>query len=89
MNATQMAAHIRNRIKAAGIKANVRVAPGRGAVVQVNAPAYGVDFTEDQQREIRHIAVCNRLTWACGQPIDVDQMTNPHSFNFYLNHEKV
>lgn len=81
MNTTQ-AAHIRNRISAAGIKARVRIAPGGGSL-QVLAPAYGVVFSEEDQRQIRLIAKCNRLTWVRGMEINIEQMTNPQSFSFY------
>lgn len=82
MNTTQTAAHIRSRIKHAGISARVRVAPGGGSV-QVIAPTAEAVFSETEQREIRLIAKCNRLTWARGMVIDIDQMTNPSEFNFH------
>jgi len=82
MNTTQLASHIRSRIKHAGIKARVRVAPGGGSV-QVIAPTYETVFSTDEQREIRLIAKCNHLTWVRGLEIDIDQMTNPSEFNFY------
>ena len=77
-----LAAHIRHRVKASGIKARVRVAPGGGSL-QVVAPAYGALFAEAQQREIRLIAKCNGLAWVRGVEIDIEQMTNPSEFNFY------
>ena len=43
-----------------------------------------LQFSEADQREIRHIAKCNGLTWVRGLEIDVEQMTNPQSFHFYL-----
>lgn len=84
LNLVEMTAHIRRRIKAAGIKARVRKFDD-SRTIQVNAPAFGVEFTEDEQREIRHIAVCNRLTWVRGLPIVVEQMTNPSAFDFHYN----
>lgn len=82
MNAKQMTAHIRSRIKAAGIKARVRFWPnGQIQVFGVTAQA---SFTEEEQREIRLIASVNRLTWVRGMAIDLEQMTNPHGFNFYM-----
>lgn len=81
MNTNQVA-HIRNRIKAAGIKARVRLAPGGGSM-QVFAPAYGLVFSEEEQRQIRLIAKCNRLTLVRGMEIDIEQMTNPETFSFY------
>lgn len=82
MTTTQTAAHIRSRIKHAGIKARVRVAPG-GGVVQVIAPTAEARFSDDDQRTIRFIAKCNRMTWVRGLEIDIEQMTNPAEFNFY------
>ena len=79
---TAAATHIRNRVKAAGIVARVRVAPG-GGCIQVFAPAFGVKFTEEEQRQIRLIGKCNGFTWVRGMEIDIEQMTNPDSFNFY------
>jgi len=81
LNLVEMTAHIRRRIKAAGIKARVRKLDD--GCIQVFAPEYGVTFSDDQQREIRHIADCNRLTLVRGLPIVVEQMTNPETFNFY------
>lgn len=40
--------------------------------------------TEAEQRAIRIIATANKLTLVRGLPIVIDQMTNPHEFNFYL-----
>ena len=76
------AAHIRRRVKAAGIAARVRIAPG-GGVLQVIAPAYDVEFAPAEQREIRLIAKCNGLALVRGLEIDIEQMTDPRSFNFY------
>ena len=78
----KLAAHIRRRVKAAGIAARVRIAPG-GGVLQVIAPAYDVEFAPAEQREIRLIAKCNGLAWVRGLEIDIEQMTGPRSFNFY------
>lgn len=77
----QMTAHLRKRIKQAGIKARIDM---MGATIRVFPPTYGIEFTDDQQRAIRQLAVSNRLTWVRNLPIDVEQMTNPHSFHFYF-----
>lgn len=85
MNHKQMTAHIRNRIAHAGIKAKCKMQETCGCkVIAVDVPAYGVSFTEAEQRAIRVIAIANKLTWVQGQPIDEFQMTNPHEFKFYL-----
>ena len=49
MNHKEMTAHIRSRIKAAGIKARVRMMSGG---IQVYTPKYGVEFSEEEQRTI-------------------------------------
>ena len=77
-----LAAHIRHRVKTAGVKARVRISPGGGSL-QVVAPAYDAPFTNDEQREIRLIAKCNGLSWVRGVEIDIEQMTNPSEFHFY------
>lgn len=85
MNHKEMTAHIRNRIKKAGIKARVRMQEYCGyTVIQVNAPEYGVEFSSESQREICLIAQCNGLTFAQGMEINVNQDTNPFEFNFYM-----
>lgn len=78
----ESAKHIRGRIKQRGIKARVRIAPG-GGCIQVFSVEYGVQFTEEEQREIRLIGKLNGFTWVRGMPIDIEQMTNPFEFNFY------
>ena len=82
MNIKEMTAHIRKRIKHEGIKARVRIAPG-GGCIQVFVPFYGMGFSEDEQRKIKHIAICNKLTWVRQLPIIMDQITNPYDFKFY------
>lgn len=84
MNLKETAAHIRKRLKHEGIKAKVRVAPG-GGCVQVNAPAYGVEFSEEEQRKIRFIATCLNLTGVRGTKIVIERMTNPYDFHFYID----
>lgn len=82
MNHKEMTAHIRNRIKAAGIKARVKMQSE--GVVAVDVPAFNVIFSDDEQRKIRLIAQVNRLTWVRSMPININQMTNPQEFKFYI-----
>jgi hypothetical protein len=82
MTTTQQTAHIRSRIKHAGIKARVRIAPGGGAL-QVVAPAADAKFSADEQRQIQLIAKCNGFTFVRGLEIDLERTTNPHCFSFY------
>ena len=85
MNHKEMTAHIRNRIKAAGIKAKCKMQEYCGCVViSVDVPAYEVSFNEAEQREIRLIAKVNRLTFVRGMEIQLDQMTNPKQFKFHM-----
>lgn len=81
----EMVRHLRHRIKVAGIQARVRGFVSCGdEVVQVNTTHPDRQFTDDEQRTIRTIGDANRLTWVRGMPIDVEQMTNPYDFNFYM-----
>lgn len=82
----QMTKHIRNRIKRAGVKANVRMQKGLGndRIIQINTIEYGLEFTQEEQRTIRQIAKTNRLTHVMGVEIVVEQDTNPFDFNFYM-----
>ena len=82
MNIKELTAHIRSRIKHEGIAARVRIAPG-GGQIQVFVAKHGLEFSEAEQRAIKHIAICNKLTWARKMPIIMDQITNPYDFNFY------
>lgn len=86
MNHKEMTQHIRNRIKAAGIKARCKMQDGCSGnrVIYVFAPAYGVEFSEADQRTVRLIAKTNRLTWVQGMEINLEQMTNPNEFHFYM-----
>ena len=77
----EMTKHIRTCIKRHGIKARVRMFQDS---IQVFVPEYGIEFTEQEQREIRQIAKSNELTWVRGLEIVIEQMTNPHDFNFYM-----
>lgn len=84
-NVTALAKHIRGRVKASGIKARVRIAPGSRDCIQVFPPAYEIHFTEAEQREIRLIAVVNGMTLVRGMPIAIEQMTDPCGMNFYTH----
>jgi uncharacterized protein YxjI len=78
----EMTAHIRKRIKVAGIKAKVSM---KGNTISINVPTYESEFSIDEQKQIKHIAICNKLTSINSFPIDIDRHTNPHSFHFYHN----
>lgn len=85
MNHKDMTAHIRNRIKVAGIKAKVKMQEFCGyQVVAIDVPAYEIEFTAEEQRAIRHIAKCNGLTLSQGMEINVDLQANPKDFKFYF-----
>lgn len=89
LNHKEMTAHLRKRIAVAGIQARVRMQESCGClVIQVFVPAYEINFTEDEQRTIRQIAVVNGLTWVQGVPIDVERMTDPKQFDFYFHGSK-
>src|SRR5574338_674426 len=81
MTRTEWAAHFRKRLKHEGIKAKCRCDP-HWNFIYINVPQFGSEFTEHEQRTIRLIAHANRFTMARGQPIDIERMTNPHTFTF-------
>ena len=85
----EMTAHVRNRIKAAGIQARVKMVESCGVRwVYVDGATYEARFNEVQQREIKIIAQVNGLRFARGMAIDLDQMTNPQEFRFVLMPEE-
>jgi hypothetical protein len=85
----EMAAHIRKRIKVAGIKARVQMREACGdQYIQVFGVTFDAEFTDQEQREIRQIAKTNGLTLAQGMEIDVEQMTNSKTFEFVFHGSK-
>ncbi len=52
--------------------------------MQVYTPVFDVNFTEDEQRTIRTMAVDMGLTKVYGYPIDPERMTDPRQMDFYL-----
>lgn len=86
----EMTAHIRVRVKAAGIKARVRISPRRSEPgIQVFPPAHNIEFSEGEQRTIRMIGLANQLTFIRGLPIIIEQMTDPHGMEFFLSAEAI
>ena len=82
----EMTSHIRARVAASGIKARVMMRNYCGVRgIAVVVPAYEIEFTESEQREIRLIAKVNGLTHARGMEIDIERMTHPmqHNFEFH------
>jgi hypothetical protein len=76
MTHKEMAAHIRARLKASGIKARVNMNTACGIrYIYIDVPEYEVSFSEAEQREALIIASANRLTLANGGEIDINQMT--------------
>ena len=85
MNHKELTAHIRKRIKIAGIKARVAMQESCGdLVISVDVPKHDAEFSEEEQRAIRLIAKCNHLTRVRGMEIVVEQMTDPKGFKFYV-----
>lgn len=78
-------AHIRGRIKQAGIKARCKgiVSCGSEVIVISSMHPTEVAFTEDEQRVLRRLAKVNGLTWVRGMEIDVERMTDPHEMRCY------
>jgi hypothetical protein len=89
LNHKEMAAHLRKRIRQSGISARVKMNESCGyKYITVVVPCYGEEFTESEQREIRHIAKCNKLTRVRGSEINVDRMTDPIQMDFYMPTEQ-
>lgn len=84
MNTKDIAASIRASLKAAGIKAGVRMTPGCSQSVQVNVPTFEARFTEEEQRIIRQIAVDLGLTHVRRMPIQVDVPTVGLGDTYYI-----
>lgn len=89
MTHKEMTAHIRNRIKSAGIPANVRMLNYCGVkAIEVSGKTYETLFTEEQCKTIAIIAKSNNLTGALNSVIDIDieaQLTgcNRKCFEFH------
>ena len=84
-----MAAHIRGRIKQAGIKARVQMDDFCGVLwIKVIGVTFESQFSEDEQRTIRQIAKVNGLTWAQGMEIKIEQMTDAKGFHFVFHGSK-
>lgn len=81
---TETVAHLRNLISKEGIKARVRKLASSKSGFQVFPIAYGIEFTEAEQRFIRNVAKINGLTLVRGMEIDVERMTDPHGMEFYI-----
>lgn len=81
----EMAKHMRNLIKREGINARVKMNKACGySYITVCVPEYNVQFTDEEQRKIRFIADCNKLTCIRGVKIDVNRMTDPMQIDFYM-----
>jgi len=88
MTHKEMTAHIRNRIKAAGIKAKCKMSEYCGCkVITVAVPSFNARFTPDQIREFCMAAKANGLTFSQGLEIDPDQeaqLTEKMQWNFRM-----
>jgi len=85
MDHKELTAHIRNRIKAAGISAKCKMQNYCGnMVIAIDVPKYEAEFSAEEQREILLIAKCNKLTFVRGIEIDLSKTTNPKEFKFYF-----
>lgn len=84
MTQAELTKHLRNRIKVAGLQARVRQLPASSTGIQVFPVAYGVEFSTEEQRQIRLIAQVNKLTLVRGMEIDVERNTDPHGMEFHV-----
>ena len=86
MTHKEMTAHIRSRIKAEGIPANVRMLNYCGVkAICIYGKTYETRFTSDQCKEIAVIAKVNGLTGAKSSEINLDveaQLTGSNEKHF-------
>ena len=81
MSHKEMTAHLRTRVKVAGIKASVAKYTSCGVnFVRVSVPTYDARFSEEEQRKIHLIAQSNGMTLSRGLPIIIDQFTSGSEF---------
>lgn len=84
----EVTAHIRKRLKAAGIKAKCKMQSYCGnATIMVAVPAYDARFTSEQIREFVTAAKVNGMTGCRGIELDIEHeasMTEKMQWNFYL-----
>lgn len=89
MNHKEMTAHIRNRVKAYGVKASVRKYSACGVQwIQVSVPSPGARFEESEIKQIALIAKTNGLTFARGLEVDPEaesQLTHKDSWDFVFH----
>lgn len=82
----EMTAHIRKRLKVAGVKARVRMQDFNGhRMIQVSTPAYDKRFSSAQLDQLATIVMANGLTLIRGAKIDPEvlvQLTGSTDFNF-------
>lgn len=87
MTGKEAAASFRRQLKEAGIKTHCRTFPADTlgpASVRISVPAFEIQFSEEEQRTIRQIALNMGLTLVRGLPIDVGRMTDPREMLFFL-----
>ena len=84
MTHKEMTSHIRNRLAAAGIKAKCKMQDYCGhKIIAIDAPAFGVDFTETEQTAMFNIVTANRLTHIRGlEVVNNGTMTHGGKFEF-------
>ena len=84
----EVTAHIRKRLKAAGIKSKCKMSTYCGNdTVMVAAPACDARFTSEQIREFVTAAKVNGMTGCRGVELDIEHeasLTGKIQWNFYL-----
>ena len=88
MTHKEITAHIRKRLKAAGIKAKCKMVSFCGCkTVQVAVPTYESRFTSEQIREFVTAAKVNGMTASRGMELDIEHeaaLTGKIQWNFFL-----
>jgi hypothetical protein len=77
-------AHVRGRLKAAGIKARCKLVVSCGSE-SISVSPIGPDdrFSTEEQETICRIGIASHLTFVRGLPIDPTQGTYGHGMEFY------
>ena len=85
INLKLITASARKSLKSLGIKAKCKMDVSCGSdTVRIDVPAYGVEFTNEEQYAIKNIALSQGFTWVKGLKINLKENTNPFNFVFYV-----
>lgn len=86
MTHKEITAHIRKRLKAAGINAKCKMQDLCGhKMIAIDAPKYGVEFTKEEQSDIVNIVLANKLTYIRGLEVfNNGTLSNGGKFEYHM-----